>query len=355
METRRMRRFMRHQRPNTTLLPLHAPPSSSTHLSNTVSFFYCDYKFTFFNKPVYLFGRRYAKFLRLWFSIGLGFALSAMLAVTLILLWELATALHLCGDSIRFRSIASELLFGFPHLRSGLRLSLVDAGYICISTIVSVFVHEFGHALAATSEGVQVEYVAIFVAVLFPGALVAFNDDLLQALQHLTSLRIYSAGIWHNAVVKIPVFKVDDPAAWITRAEIYFDVQNTHDNMRLKLTRLSMEGSTIHWFNLLMETDNELSREKLMKAQITRYRGRRLENPFEELSILRQTGSVEEFVEALELLSSQIMRMAKDVEDELKEDDDDNDRGCGRKNGVYHLGCKEWNVLGFCQNELYMC
>lgn len=52
-----------------------------------------------------------------------------------------------------------------------------------------------------SSEGVQIEYVAIFVAVLFPGALVAFNDELLQALPHLTSLRIYSAGIWHNAVV----------------------------------------------------------------------------------------------------------------------------------------------------------
>ncbi|CAK8562052.1 unnamed protein product [Lathyrus sativus] len=200
METRRMRRFVSHQRPNNTLLPLHAPPSSSTHLSNTVSFFYSDYKFTFFNKPIYLFGRRYAKFFRLWFSIGLGFALSVMLAVTLILLWELATALHLCGDSIKFRSVAGELLFGFPHLLSGLRLSLADAGYICISTVISVFVHEFGHALAATSEGVQIEYIAIFVAVLFPGALVAFNDELLQALQHLTSLRIYSAGIWHNAV-----------------------------------------------------------------------------------------------------------------------------------------------------------
>ncbi|KAI5401501.1 Polyadenylate-binding protein rbp47b [Lathyrus oleraceus] len=109
-----------------------------------------DYKFTFFNKPIYLFGRRYAKFFRLWFSIGVGFSLSLMLAVTLILFWELATALHLCGDSIKFRSIAAELLFGFPHLLSGLRLSLADAGYICISTVISVFVHEFGHALAAT-------------------------------------------------------------------------------------------------------------------------------------------------------------------------------------------------------------
>jgi hypothetical protein len=154
--------------------------------------------------------------------------------------------------------------------------------------------------------------------------------------------------------VKLPLFNGDDPVGWITRAEIYFDVQNTVDDMRVKLARLSMEGSTIHWFNLLMETEDALSWEKLKRALIARYGGRRLENTFEELSTLRQKGSVEDFVEAFELLSSQVgrlpeeqylgyfmsglkpqirrrvrtlnprsrmemMRIAKDVEEELKE------------------------------------
>ncbi|MCI30876.1 retrotransposon gag protein, partial [Trifolium medium] len=73
--------------------------------------------------------------------------------------------------------------------------------------------------------------------------------------------------------VKLPLFDGDDPVAWITRAEIYFDVQNTIDEMRVKLARLSMEGSTIHWFNLLMETEDDLSWEKLKRALIARYGG----------------------------------------------------------------------------------
>lgn len=144
----------------------------------------------------------------------------------------------------------------------------------------------------------------------------------------------------------------------------------------MKLARLSMEGSTIHWFNLLMETEDELSWEKLKRALIARYGGRRLENPFEELSTLRQTGSVEEFVEAFELLSSQVgrlpeeqylgyfmsglkaqirrrvrtlnpqnrmqmMRMEKDVEDELKDEDDDGERRYGKKSVGYRLGRNE--------------
>ncbi|KAF3956203.1 hypothetical protein CMV_018647 [Castanea mollissima] len=44
------------------------------------------------------------------------------------------------------------------------------------------------------------EYIAIFIAALFPGALVAFNYEFLQALPQLTALRVYCAGVWHNAV-----------------------------------------------------------------------------------------------------------------------------------------------------------
>lgn len=56
-----------------------------------------------------------------------------------------------------------------------------------------------------SSEGIPIEYIAIFVAVLFPGALVAFDSELLQTLPSLTVLRVYTAGIWHNAVVSFHI------------------------------------------------------------------------------------------------------------------------------------------------------
>lgn len=45
------------------------------------------------------------------------------------------------------------------------------------------------------------EYIAVFLAVLFPGALLAFDHELLQALSKVSALRIYCAGVWHNAVL----------------------------------------------------------------------------------------------------------------------------------------------------------
>lgn len=50
-------------------------------------------------------------------------------------------------------------------------------------------------------EGVKLEYVAVFIALLFPGALVAFNHDALQDSSCFSALRIYCAGIWHNTVL----------------------------------------------------------------------------------------------------------------------------------------------------------
>lgn len=69
---------------------------------------------------------------------------------------------------------------------------------ICVSTYcTNGFV-----LLLKSSEGIQVEYIAVFFAVLFPGALVAFNQELLQSLPRFNVLRVYCAGIWHNAAVR---------------------------------------------------------------------------------------------------------------------------------------------------------
>ncbi|XP_058197574.1 membrane-bound transcription factor site-2 protease homolog isoform X2 [Rhododendron vialii] len=187
---RQTRRFGRR-----TLLPLHV-----RRLSHTVSCWYCDYKTSAFNEPLFRVGRRHARLLRVWFSVGIGFSLTAMLGVYVILLWESATLLHLYnGNAWWLSKLLPGSLFGiFPSV-FGLSTTVADVGYMCISTIISVSAHEFGHALAAASEGIQIEYIAVFVAVLFPGALVAFNYEVLQALPRFSTLRIYCAGIWHNA------------------------------------------------------------------------------------------------------------------------------------------------------------
>lgn len=146
MDERRWRRHGRGQA-QTSLLPLRTPTRPSrTTLSNTVSCCYCDYKISALNTSLYHFGRKQAKLLKIWFSIGVGFSLTALLGVTLILVWELGKFLHLFHGS---SDLSSSLLFGFSPQVYGSRLSVADAGYLLLSTLISVSVHEFGHSIAA--------------------------------------------------------------------------------------------------------------------------------------------------------------------------------------------------------------
>ncbi|XP_039028323.1 membrane-bound transcription factor site-2 protease homolog [Hibiscus syriacus] len=189
-------RVNRARRNGATRLPLRASPLSLVHrvkaTVKAVSCWYCDLKIYALNEPLFRFGRKHASIFKLWFSIGTGFGLTALVGVTSIIIWQL-----FISSDPRLSNLFGSLLFGFSP---SLRISLSDAGYLFISTLVSVFVHEFGHAIALASEGIQLEYIAVFLAVLFPGALVAFDYDLLLALPRLTALRVYCAGIWHNAV-----------------------------------------------------------------------------------------------------------------------------------------------------------
>ncbi|CAA6671555.1 unnamed protein product [Spirodela intermedia] len=190
---RRARRSRRSQ----AVLPLH----SRTRLSHTISCWYCDLKISAFNGFLFALGSRHAKYLRVWFTMGVGASFMALAVITMILLQQLACTLQLCGGSARFYNLPLSWLLGIPSWASGLSLlSLMDAGVMIFSTLVSVLIHEFGHAIAAASQGVQIEYIALFLSVIFPGALVAFNYNVLLALPPFTALRIYCAGIWHNTV-----------------------------------------------------------------------------------------------------------------------------------------------------------
>lgn len=124
-------------------LPLRASPPlihRVTATVNAISCWYCDLKIYALNEPLFRFGRKHTMILKLWFSIGTGFGLTALIGVTWILIWQL----FLSSDT-RLSNLFSSLLFGFSP---SLRISMSDAGYLFISTLVSVSVHEFGHAIA---------------------------------------------------------------------------------------------------------------------------------------------------------------------------------------------------------------
>lgn len=117
---------------------------------------------------------------------------------------------------------------------------------------------------------------------------------------------------FHLAARKLELLLFDgtDPVGWITRAETYFEVQATPEDV--KLAKLSMNGPTIHWYNPLRETENDLTWLKLRRSLIEHYGERRYDKPFEELSVLKQEGNMEDYVAEFEYISSQVLQLPEE-------------------------------------------
>ncbi|PNX77560.1 retrotransposon-related protein, partial [Trifolium pratense] len=70
--------------------------------------------------------------------------------------------------------------------------------------------------------------------------------------------------------VELPSFDGEDPAGWISRAEVYFRVQGTMPEVKVSLAQLCMDGATIHFFNSLLREDEDLTWEGLKEALLER-------------------------------------------------------------------------------------
>jgi hypothetical protein len=105
------------------------------------------------------------------------------------------------------------------------------------------------------------------------------------------------------------MFDGEDPAGWISRAEVYFPVQGTRPEVKVCLAHLCMEGATIHFFNSLINDEEELTWEQLKEALLERYGGHGDGDIYEQLTELKQRGSVDDYITEFEYLTAQIPKL----------------------------------------------
>eukprot|EP00897_Mesotaenium_endlicherianum_P006348 jgi/Mesen1/5741/ME000029S05053 len=159
------------------------------------------------NALFFSFGMRHRRALRWWFGIGALLAALGMLASILVLLWDASRGLVPLAPPAGGGGGGGPSPAGTQQQRiltpvvPGVNLPLSHMGYLFVGTAVGMAAHEAGHALAAASEGVRTQKVALFAALFFPGAYVALCGEALDALPPLRALRIFCAGVWHNCVV----------------------------------------------------------------------------------------------------------------------------------------------------------
>jgi len=109
--------------------------------------------------------------------------------------------------------------------------------------------------------------------------------------------------------IELPSFYGDDPAEWIARAKIYFNVQEMREAVRVSLAQLCMEGVMIHFFHSLLNEYENLSWEDLKREMLESYGGRGEGSVYDQLASLKQSGSMEDYIRSFECLIAQVPRM----------------------------------------------
>ena len=171
-----------------------------------------------------------SRFLRYWFGCGAFLGLILMLCAPLMLLAALLGAsIANAPSSLLSPSSSAEILLPEyspsydPSISSasspsstvaaspssrvlhalipGVTIPPFHVVYLFFVLLISGICHEMGHALAAAAESVRVEASGCFLMVLYPGAFVELHAGLLAMVHPWKQLRIYCAGIWHNAVM----------------------------------------------------------------------------------------------------------------------------------------------------------
>ncbi|XP_065847563.1 uncharacterized protein [Euphorbia lathyris] len=113
--------------------------------------------------------------------------------------------------------------------------------------------------------------------------------------------------------VRIPAFDgSEDPRSWLTQADLYFRVHRTQPAMKIMLAQMCMSGTALTWFARLFRDDPQLSWEVFRLKMQQRFSERRVQNAYEELSTLRQTGTVDEYIEAFEKVTAFIPKSSED-------------------------------------------
>lgn len=109
---------------------------------------------------------------------------------------------------------------------------------------------------------------------------------------------------WLKKVV-LPTFEGNDPLGWLARAEKFFDVHRIKTSEKLRVAFVSMEGNACHWFQLWKDKAKNPTWEDFTRALMRRYGRNGRGTVYERLAMIKQTASVEEYIQEFELLIAQ--------------------------------------------------
>ncbi|KAD5960576.1 hypothetical protein E3N88_12048 [Mikania micrantha] len=114
---------------------------------------------------------------------------------------------------------------------------------------------------------------------------------------------------WAVKKVKLPEFSGFDPQGWIKKVNLYFDINQIPDDLRLKLAQLSMQGVAQHWFTMVTQVHDSMSWTEFQTELLQRFSRLEIHNPYEQLATIKQASSILDYIDGFEYLLSLVPRL----------------------------------------------
>lgn len=110
--------------------------------------------------------------------------------------------------------------------------------------------------------------------------------------------------------IELPNFDGFDPVGWLTRANRYFALNYTRDDMKIHLALVCISGPTLHSLQWLHQRSLNLSWLQFSRELLHWYGGDIRANHYEQLATIRQEGSIGNYINVFMELAVQVEGMS---------------------------------------------
>lgn len=104
--------------------------------------------------------------------------------------------------------------------------------------------------------------------------------------------------------LEVPYFTGEDPYGWIYRAEHYFEINRIPKEEKVLAASMCFEGKALNWFQWWDAKTERITWLSLRRALLGHFQDASSENPCKVLMSLKQTQSLEDYIEMFELVSA---------------------------------------------------
>ncbi|CAH9148410.1 unnamed protein product [Cuscuta epithymum] len=109
-----------------------------------------------------------------------------------------------------------------------------------------------------------------------------------------------------TAPLTLPAFEGADPIGWLARANQQFEIHQTRPELKVASAMVAMEGPALYWFSWTRSRKPGIAWEEFSQALVARFDTRFKGSTFERLADVKQTGSMDDYVNLFVQLASQV-------------------------------------------------